>query len=75
MEPGDVGIHIFQTYLLYSLLQWGVFPGPVLLMPWLLPKYNPRQPVLESPYNLLDAQVHEPSLCAKNQDSLNYYEV
>ena len=65
LAPGDIGINFLQDYRLRSLLQKGVFPGPILPELWLFPQYLPCHPVVESPQQLPNVRGHEPSFCTE----------
>ena len=68
--PGDVGIHLIQSYRQNNLPNQGVFPDPLLLVPWLFTQDPPRHPILESPHQPPDAQGHNPSICDEDQYGL-----
>ena len=72
LAPGDVGPHLLKINHPHSLLQQGVFIGPVLTVPWLITKDPLIHPVVEYPQQAPNALGHDPSVLSIDKYSLYY---
>ena len=79
LVPGNVVLHILQSYHIHSVLRrgggGGVLPGYVLPDPWIFPHNPPRFPLVEYPHQSTNARGHYPSVCNIDQDGLHYCKV